>query len=317
MTRSVRPSAGESRTVSHRAVSIERGEDMSSLEHTVKPASTAKAGPRGRRALAGLVMFAVFGGLALAVSPAFGAAVSCSSCSPWWHVTSGSRPTIIQPGSGRPGVSEVQELFSEPGEFSGFVEQTNFVLYLCPSSVACKPEEFKKVEEFATEPIAGNFGVTLLTAENVQKALEGENKEANPGYGKGNVTVKEESVDKSGQPLVNGDKRFLVSSVGASSEQAVPALAVHEEVGTVLAGVLAGGLPRVPDGELVVLAENVGDGGVDGSKVPVVFVDSVPAGLRVVGVSASEPKFGGALQDRVPLSCVVESVVRVACMLSG
>ena len=310
---------------------------MSGLEHTVNPASTSRAGfsamlrgllclegsgapssrSRGRRGLAGLVMFAVFGGLALAVSPAFGAAESCSACSPWWHVTSGSRPTIIQPGSGRPGVSEVQELFSEPGEFSGFVEQTNFVLYLCPSSVACKPEEFKKVEEFATEPIAGNFGVTLLTAENVQKALEGENKEANPGYGKGNVTVKEESVDKSGQPLVNGDKRFLVSSVGASSEQAVPALAVHEEVGTVLAGVLAGGLPRVPDGELVVLAENVGDGGVDGSKVPVVFVDSVPAGLRVVGVSASEPKFGGALQDRVPLSCVVESVVRVACMLSG
>jgi hypothetical protein len=40
-----------------------------------------------------------------------------------------------------------------------------------------------------------------------------------------------------------------------------------------------------PDGEIVVTAENVGDGNALGEKEPIVLSDVVPAGLKAVGIS--------------------------------
>src|ERR1700716_2185649 len=95
------------------------------------------------------------------------AAVSSARAeSPWWHLSAGARPTYLHAGVSEPGASEVQEIFTEPGDFpfgsETFKEQTNFKLFVGGPSI----------EEFATEPVAKTFGVTLLSAENIQKTLE-------------------------------------------------------------------------------------------------------------------------------------------------
>ncbi len=104
-------------------------------------------------------------------------------------------------------------------------------------------------------------GLVLLTAENIQSALE-----SSAGYGTGNVTVEEVSTDKEGKPLENGDKRYLVKSTGTLAEQGVPALESREEIGTVETKVLTPGETPSPDGELYVTAENLGDVPVQGGE---------------------------------------------------
>jgi len=255
-----------------------------------------------------LPLVAVLGALALlalavSVAPA-SAETGCSTCKPWWHLTSNSRPSYLHSGLAKPGANEVQEIFTTPGTIEGFPEQTNFKLYV----------EKKEVEEFATEPVAGAFSVTLLTAANIQKALEGKNKPNNPAYGPGNVTVKEETLDKNGKPLENGDKRYLVTTVGEKAEQPVTPIEAKEELpSTATPSVLTAGLAPVFDGELAVTAENLGDANASGATTPVVIRDVLPAGLTALGVSGTEPFPGGEYHKRLPLSCSLESPKVVTC----
>lgn len=226
------------------------------------------------------------GALALAVGPA-GARAEM----PWWHLTSGTRPTYLHAGAGKPGKSQVQELFTEPEEFEGHPEQTNFALEL----------NGEGVEEFASEPTAGEFGVRLLSAANIQQALEGPK-----GYGAGNVSVKEETTDKNGQPLTGGDKRYLITSTGADAESSVPALHAIGEIGTAKVSVLVQGLPKAADGELYVTAENLGDADVEGAKGKVIFKDVVPHGLKASAVTATKPFKEGDFHQREPIPCALE-----------
>ncbi len=64
-------------------------------------------------ALASVAILAALGGLAGA-APVF--AAECSTCRPWWHLTSGTRPTVLQAGTGS---DDVQRLTVEAtgGEF--------------------------------------------------------------------------------------------------------------------------------------------------------------------------------------------------------
>jgi len=199
-----------------------------------------------------------------------------------------------------PGASEVQEIFTEPGEFpfgsETFKEQTNFKLFVGGPSI----------EEFATEPVAKTFGVTLLSAENIQKALE-----RPAAYGPGNVTVKEVATDGTGKLLENGDKRYLVTSVGALSERPVASLEGREEIGKIATRVLTAGVSAIPDGEIYVTAENLGDMNVDGAREGVQFKDVLPKGLKVIGVAGNKPAKGGSVDVRDAIPCSFEEVGEV------
>ncbi len=62
-------------------------------------------------------------------------------------------------------------------------------------------------------------------------------------------------------------------------------------------------IPSGGDGELVVTAENVGDGKARG---PITVADALPSGLRATGIAGSAPKHGGALGEAEALSCSPE-----------
>jgi hypothetical protein len=224
---------------------------------------------------------------------AFGVA-SAQADSPWWHLSAGARPSYLRvTGQAKPGQSEVQEIATTPGTVAGRPEQTNFVLFV---------RSVGRIEEFATEPLAKEFtGVGLLTAENIQKALEGSNV-----YGAGNVTVKEEPTAGETEP-----KRFVITSVGADADTAVAPVEVGAEPGSgATASVLTPGKPPVSDGELYVTAENLGDANASGAKEGVQFKDVLPKGLKVVGVSGNKPH-GGIVNTHDPIPCSFEEVGEV------
>jgi hypothetical protein len=223
----------------------------------------------------------------------------------WWHLSAGARPSYLRAGSGKPGVSEVQEIFTEPGTIEGFAEQTNFVLIL--NEVAAK--KVLRVEEFATEPLAKEFGVELLSAANIQSALE------RPSfYGPGNVTVKEESTDKEGKPLTGGDKRYVVTSAPQTAGKLLEGKA--EEPSTLRTAELSKGRAPSPDGELYLTAENLGDQSLSAQSSPVKLTDVLPKGLKAVAVEGTKPSIFGFL-ERSPLDCAVEaSGARATCTMS-
>jgi hypothetical protein len=55
----------------------------------------------------------------LAAAASASAAVECSTCTPWWHLTSGSRPANLQPGSVKNTVEELK-VQATSGEFTVF-----------------------------------------------------------------------------------------------------------------------------------------------------------------------------------------------------
>jgi uncharacterized repeat protein (TIGR01451 family) len=80
---------------------------------------------------------------------------------------------------------------------------------------------------------------------------------------------------------------------------APPALAAepwwHLDAGSRPASLVPGS-----EGEIVLTAENVGNAA---ANVPVRVSDTLPAGLRAVGIAGTKPKPGGSLTETVPLTC--------------
>jgi hypothetical protein len=233
---------------------------------------------------------------------AFGVA-SAQAASPWWHLSAGARPTYLHALASNPRPPEVQEIFTEPGEYQGVSAQTNFKLELLAAGEGHTPDD-----EFITEPLCERFctpgsgqgdAVLLLTAENLQKALE-----ENNGYGPHTVTVTEAATDSNGHPLENGDKRYIITTPGP-----VAPVAVKKEIGNATARVVTS---TTDDGEIVVTAENTGDARTTGAAGPVTFTDVLPRGLRAVGVVAdyTENDLNNQLRTRFP--CTLEEVGGVA-----
>jgi len=173
-----------------------------------------------------------------------------------------------------------------------------------------------RVEEFATEPVAGEFGVTLLTAENLQAALE-----APAAYGSGNVTVREEPTDKGGKPLEHGDKRYVVTTGGSLSDRSVPPIAARPEIGTVESRILTAGRS---DGQIVVTAANLGDADVDGEALnakgepdPVRILDKLPSGLEAVSIEGVAGGGIGEQADRGPVDCSLPTQREALCEFAG
>lgn len=173
---------------------------------------------------------------------------------PWWHLTYESRPTYLHPGTGQ---SEVQEIVTSPGPY-GASQATNFFLSVGGQGL----------EEFASEPVAAEFGLPLPTAANIQKALE-------KAYGAGNVTVIEEAPEK-----------YRVTGTGEKAFQALAPIEVTPFIGTAEAKVISEGHA---DGEIALTATNLGDASVDGAKSPVTIKDVLPPGLHAVGIVAAKP----------------------------
>jgi hypothetical protein len=190
-------------------------------------------------------------------------APAASAGSGWWHLTSGVRPGYLKPGSAR---DEVQEIITTPGETLG-TPATAFELYV----------EGKEVGLFATEPTAKELGLPAATAASIQESLEGFD-------GKGNVQVTGGATGSAPGAIAP----LVVTGIGKDAYQPVGKLEVYNatEKGSAHMQVVSVGQP---DGEIYVTAENLGSGTLDGGKSPVVITDTLPRGLRAVGVAGSQP----------------------------
>jgi hypothetical protein len=216
-------------------------------------------------ALSAFVLTGVLGVGADAAS----AEVSCSSCRPWWHLTSGSRPSYLhhKAGSGK-GQSAVFELIVEHGKAGNIVLEDpenhvrTFFAYNAPASVV-------------QEKLEARVGKVV--------------------YGAGNVEVSGGPV---GEPLEVTRAEYTITFKGGKAERPVELLYSAEfseefvneggraEIATVTMGKLGN-----PDGVIVDTAVNVGDGSTSGT---VKLTDELPAGLKAI--SAEVVKFYGTGQ---------------------
>ncbi len=218
---------------------------------------------------------------AMAIAVLAGAAPAAFAESGWWHLTSGTRPGYVKPGSAH---DEVQEIVTTPGEVTG-KPASGFEVYA---------EHFKKeAGVFVTEPVAKELGIPAATAANLQQALEGV-------YGKGNVTVTG-GVETAGGAITP----FVIQSVADDAYEPVAPLEVFNvaEGGSAKATVTSAGRP---DGEIYITAENVGSGGIEAGSSPVRLTDALPHGLRAVAIAGSEPNSQGAPNLRTPIACSLE-----------
>jgi hypothetical protein len=208
-------------------------------------------------------------------------ASSAYAASPWWHLTADARPTTLQPGFAK---NEVQEIAVAPrpggtGTEAAFEVSVNHV----------------SLGIFGTEPYAKEDGFPEPTAANLQSALEGV-------YGKDNVVV-------SGGPA--GTAPLLVTSVNEGGGQTVAPIEVENlGAGTPKATVLSKGRP---DGQIVLMASNLGDADANGAITPVTIVDSLPSGLRATAIEGFREK-GFNKTARIPATC---SLKPLNCSFTG
>lgn len=205
--------------------------------------------------------------------------VSSASASPWWHLTSVTRPGNLQPGTAKDEVQEI-EASPEPGETQIVLEvkvkQTTVALLL-------------------TEPMAKENALPEANAQYLQEALE-------QAYGQGNVTV-------GGGPL--GVRPFIVTSVHQDADRSMPPIEITAYVGRGSAHVRT---PGQVDGQVVVTAANLGDEGVDGASSPVKITDELPAGLKAVSMEGFSGKGEAASDTTGPVDCNVETLT---CSFQG
>jgi hypothetical protein len=229
-----------------------------------------------------LLILAVAAGFSLAgtiqASPVLAA-------SPWWHLTSATRPADLQPGSAR---DEVQEL-----TVSATVGEVFVIEPLSLSEVNNGEREAPKTASFAHD----------ATPQAAQAALEG-------AYGAGNVEVTGGPGDE------KGTKPYVVTFKGALGDQPIEPMNTSSSPGHGLDGEanvtqLTAGRA---DGEIVATAYNLGDGAVNGASVPAEITDKLPPGLRAVAIGGSRtPPQGGANRfESIP--CALASLT---CTLSG
>ena len=212
-------------------------------------------------------------------------ASSALAATPWWHVTSGARPTYLHAGVAR---DEVQEL-----------------------KVNATGGDVLWAVEFPKPSVAFPYNATH---EEVQSALEGL-------YGAGSVAVTGGPVGK--PATVTELEPYTVKFVGPKGGQPVsPPVNVFADGGIFGApGAPLKGTASVseatkgrPDGEIVASVYNLGDASAFGGVSPMRVADVLPAGLRALSVAGEVPfQTGlGAIS-----SCKVESDSSAACSFEG
>jgi len=209
-----------------------------------------------------------------------GSAASANAASPWWHLTSGSRPGHLQAGVAR---DEVQEIAVGAVEVAPGFELAVFELKV----------KGVVLGYFANEPIAKEFGLPAATAKNIQTALEG-----SEAYGAGNVEV-------TGSATAIAPLALTVKSIGADSDRPVAPVEIGFEGGIGTGGATVAAQAR-PDGQIYVTAANLGDASTSGE---VTVTATVPAGLEAVsvhGLAGDGVEVGQAGNDG-PVACTLGS----------
>ncbi len=212
---------------------------------------------------------------------ALGGAAQTFALSPWWHLTSGARPSHLHYEAGlAAGQDEVQELVVRP--------ETVFGLGVSG----------KEVGAFETVPGPNGGALPAASVANIQAALE-------TAYGANNVLVTERSGGTAAPVLE-------IKSVGADAEKPVPPVEVtfSEGSGATVGVVTKGKYPQT-DGEIVASATNLGDAGTGGEAR---VLDGLPAGLRAV---SGEIELESHRKGSGKAPCVVESSRSVACGVAG
>ena len=204
---------------------------------------------------------------------------SAFALSPWWHLTSHVKPTILQPGQAK---DDVQQLTVSATEGSFFlIEQAKF-----------------KVRSFAYN----------ATAEEVEASLQ-------ELYGVGDVTVAGGPGNEAGSsPYVITFTGGLADrpvppmlAFGGGLEGGRKEAVVSQ---------LAEGRP---DGYVVVRAANLGDANAQGSSIPVSIAEKLPKGLRAVNiegvagesVGSDQAKASGVECSLASVSCVFAGTLGV------
>jgi hypothetical protein len=184
------------------------------------------------------------------VSPVF-------ALSPWWHLTSGSRPTSLHSGLAR---GEVQEMK---------VSATGGEVFLI------EPVSLEEYEKGAIGPGEVKFTSFLYNASYVVVQADLESI-----YGAGNVEVSGGPGDE------NGTSPYRVTFKGALIGRRLARMDTEASPGFGLVGTVrvSEAVAGRPDGQIVVTASNLGDANANGVLSPVTIMDRLPAGIRAAGI---------------------------------
>jgi hypothetical protein len=203
--------------------------------------------------------------------------------SPWWHLTSGARPSYLHAGAREPGVSEVQE----------FTIGSEGVSLLASPSLTTQEVENNEFFVGGNPEFAEVF--PTMSGEEIEKELEQPQM-----YGAGNVQVE------------GGAGTYTVTFRGALADRRVALMRAFPAFPATITEKVQGHTAR-PDGEIYLTAENVGDANLSGAKTPVQLKDVLPPGLKAVGVAATKPESGADFGRRKPMPC---SLSTLTCTLS-
>jgi hypothetical protein len=225
---------------------------------------------------------------AMSVGPAY-----AESLSPWWGLTSGARPTVLQSGAA---TSEVQNLT---------VSATGGDVFLA---------ELRRLEEFfegkRTISECCSFVPYNASAKVVQEALE-------PIYPSRKVLV-------TGGPGDEGGTTPYVITFPGQSVEPVFASSTFAAAPFVGGKALSGGRSEAsvreiskgkPEDQIIVTAQNRGDADTSGSVSPVTLVDELTAGLTATAIEgiAGRP-VGSPFGNAGPVNC---ELVSLTCTFEG
>jgi hypothetical protein len=190
---------------------------------------------------------------------------SAETLAPWWHLTSTTVPSNVQPGQAR---NELQRLT---------VHASSGAYKLADEGVGPRLEHDGEVVEL----------VVGETPAEVQAALEGTGYFGEPLYGAGNVRVTSPCTGTPTPACPESSNRYEVYEIEFVGELAyshVYPMLAKEFVGEGEAPVVTQLAQGRPDGTIVVSATNLGDAATTG---PITLADKLPAGLTVVGIEGS------------------------------
>ncbi len=230
-------------------------------------------------------------------------AASANADSPWWHLSSGARPTVLQPGVAK---NEVQELTVSATEGDVVLAEPAPLNEAVKELLNGELTEEQLVEDVPHAVVPYNASV-----QQVQEGFE----KVYPGR---------EVIVTEGPSKEENSRTYVITFPGQVTS---PNIIIRE---TVLVAVLGGeplscGNPVVvpckeeasltqvsegrPDGQIVVTASNLGDASVNG-RAPhqVKFVDKLPPGLKAVSIEGvAQARTAETDENRGPLDCSLKS----------
>ena len=217
--------------------------------------------------------------LAFTATPAF---AETESPSAWWHVTSTSRPSNVQPGAAADAVRQIT------------VSATSGTYVLKYTEEAVEGNAVEGQREFTVGESAKQMQTALTEMYGAKVTVSASGGPNNP------TAEVYEATFESGKYVHRYPPRLDVGAAHVSGGQA------HVSIAQLAEG--------RPDGVLVVTAENVGETLAYARRSPVQIVDQLPPGLQATGAVAITP-----LQDEAgSVPCTVEAAgARVSCVYAG